>query len=69
MTDWTPRDIVIDLSFLGAGSHSADIFADGANAHRDAEDYKHTVRTVSASDKMNVHLAAGGGWTAIIRVL
>ena len=69
MTDWTPRDLVIDLSFLGAGSHSADIFADGVNAHRDAEDYKHTVRTVSASDKMNVHLAAGGGWTAIIRSL
>ena len=69
MTDWTPRDLVIDLSFLGAGSHSADIFADGVNAHRDAEDYKHTVRTVSASDKMNVHLAAGGGWTAIISAL
>ncbi len=67
MTDWTPRDLVIDLSFLGAGSHSADIFADGANAHRDAEDYKHTVRTVSASDKLTVHLASGGGWAAIIK--
>ena len=67
MTDWTPRDLVIDLSFLGAGSHSADIFADGANAHRDAEDYKHTTRTVSSSDKLQVHLASGGGWAAIIR--
>ena len=67
MTDWTPRDIVVDLSFLGAGSHSADIFADGANAHRDAEDYKHSTRTVSASDRLDIHLASGGGWAAIIR--
>ena len=67
MTDWTPRDLVIDLSFIGAGSRSADIFADGANAHRDAEDYKHTVRTVSAADRLGIHLASGGGWTAIIK--
>ncbi len=67
MTDWTARDVVVDLSFLGAGSHSADIFADGANAHRDAEDYKHTTRTVSSSDKLQVHLASGGGWAAIIK--
>ena len=67
MTDWTPRDLVVDLSFLGSGSHSADIFADGANAHRDAEDYRHSMQSVSASDKLDIHLAGGGGWAAIIR--
>ena len=67
MTDWTARDVVVDLSFLGPGSHTADIFADGANAHRDAEDYKHSVGNVSSSDKLQVHLASGGGWAAIIK--
>ena len=67
MTDWTPRDLTIDLSFLSPGHHPADIFADGANAHRDAEDYKHTLQSVSASDKLTVHLASGGGWAAIIK--
>ena len=67
MTDWTPRDLVVDLSFLGAGQHQADIFADGINATKEATDYRHTVETVSGSDRLKIHLSSGGGWTAIIR--
>ena len=67
MTDWTPRDLVVDLSFLGAGSHTADIFADGINAQKEATDYKHATQPVSNADRLKVHLSSGGGWTAIIR--
>ncbi len=67
MTDWTPRDLVISLDFLGAGQHLADIFADGVNAQKEATDYKHTRQTVSRGDRLPVHLSSGGGWTAIIR--
>jgi alpha-glucosidase len=67
LTDWTPRDLTIDLSFLSAGQHDADIFADGANAQKEATDYKHAKQTVTASQKLQVHLSSGGGWTAIIR--
>ena len=66
ITDWTPRDIIIDLSFLSTGNKKAIIFSDGVNAHRQATDYRREQRTVSASDKLKVHLAPGGGWTAII---
>ena len=66
MTDWTARDLTIDLSFLGNGQHQADIFADGVNAQKEASDYKHTKQAVTASDKLKVHLSSGGGWTAII---
>ncbi len=66
LTDWTPRTLTIDLSFLGEGSYEAEIFSDGANAHRNATDYKKTVRTVSAREKLTVKLAPGGGWTARI---
>ncbi len=66
MTNWTPRDLTIDLSFLGEGSYEAEIFADGVNAYREATDYKKEVRTVNAKEKVNVHLAPGGGWTARI---
>jgi len=66
MTDWTPRRLTIDLSFLNAGRHEADIFADGVNALKDATDYKHTRQTVTAADKLEVQLSSGGGWTAII---
>ena len=67
MTDWTPRDLAIDLSFLGTGKHQAEIFADGINAMKEASDYKRSQQTVTSTDRLNIHLSSGGGWTAIIR--
>jgi alpha-glucosidase len=62
MGNWTPRDVVIDLSFIGEGNYSAEIFRDGINADRNATDYKKEIVPVSASRKLNVHLAPGGGF-------
>ena len=67
MTDWTPRDLVIPLSFLGEGKFSADIFADGANAMKEATDYKHTKQTATCQDQLKIHLSSGGGWTGIFK--
>ena len=66
MTDWTERDIEIDFSFLEEGTFNADVFADGVNADRAAEDYKHSTLKLKSGDKVLVHLAPGGGWTAIL---
>ena len=68
MTNWTPRDLTIDLSFLPAGSHEAVIFSDGVNADRDATDWQSETRKLSPTSKLNVHLAPGGGWTARVTV-
>ena len=67
MTDWTPRDLNVDLSFLGPGQYQADIFADGVNAAKEATDYQHIRQSVSSTDRLAIHLSSGGGWTAIIR--
>lgn len=66
MTDWTARNLTIDLSFLGEGTYEAEIFSDGVNAEKEATDYKHTKQSVKAGDKLGAHLASGGGWTALI---
>ena len=66
MTDWTPREIEIDLAFLGAGFHQMKIIKDGANADKDASDIKVESKTVTSSDKMRISMAPGGGWVAII---
>ncbi|MCX6302481.1 MAG: glycoside hydrolase family 97 protein [Bacteroidia bacterium] len=66
MTNWTPRELTLDLSFLGAGTYEADIFKDGINANRDATDYKREVSKVSSADKLKINLAPGGGWAARI---
>lgn len=68
MTDWQARDITIDLSRLNNLGNTANIFADGINADREATDYKHTTLQLSDSNRLlKVHLAPGGGWTAIIK--
>ena len=65
MTDWTPRELTVDLSFLGSGSWWVKMYEDGINAHRLAIDYKKKVTDVDSSRKLTVKLAPGGGWAAM----
>lgn len=64
LTNWDERDITLDLSFLGEGEWSLDIFQDGPNAEKAARDYVHTTATIPADRKITAHLAPGGGWAA-----
>ena len=66
MTDWTARDIDIDLSFLGEGEWVMEIFRDGVNADRAAKDFKHEVIAVPSDKHVRIHMAPGGGWAARI---
>jgi len=69
MSNWTPRELTLDFSFLGAGSYQAVVFKDGINADREATDYKKEVIKVSSGDKVKIQLAPGGGWAARIEKL
>jgi alpha-glucosidase len=64
MTDWTGRDLEVDLSFLPDGKFTMESYQDGANADRFASDYKKTSAPVDRSSKVKIHLAPGGGWAA-----
>ena len=66
MTDWTPRDVDLDLSFLPAGSFRMTSFADGPNADRSGSDYKRTVQGVDKTSRLKIHLMGGGGFAARI---
>lgn len=63
MTDWTPRDLELDLSFLD-GNYALTAWQDGINADRDGMDFKKTSQQVDAGKKLTVHLAPGGGYAA-----
>ena len=69
MTNWTARQLQLPLDFLGSGQYEATILADGVNAQngKEARDYCIDTRTVSAADHLDVHMAPGGGWAAIIK--
>jgi alpha-glucosidase len=66
LTDWTSRDMDLELSFLPGGQYSMEIFQDGINADKYAGDYKHFKINVKSGEKMKIHLAPGGGWAARI---
>lgn len=66
MTDWTPRELELDLSFLPAGSFQMEAYQDGANADRYGSDYKRVKSSVNKSSKLKIKLAGGGGWAARI---
>jgi len=66
LTDWSARDLVLDLSFLPAGEYVMEIFRDGINADNYAGDYKHIKVNTRSGEKMNIHMAPGGGWAARI---
>lgn len=61
LSNWTPRDLTIDFSFLEQGSYEAVIFRDGINADRNATDYISETKRIAAGDKLKIHLAPGGG--------
>ncbi len=61
ITDWDSRQIDVPLSFLGAGSYNAEIYADAPDA---ATSPKNTVREqqkVDAKTVLKLKLAPGGG--------
>lgn len=58
------RTVTIDLDFLGEGDWKVELFKDGVNATRHAEDYKKMEGP--ADDKtLTVEMAPGGGFAAI----
>ncbi len=61
MTNWTTRDLTVDLSFLPEGTFHIIYFQDGVNADRNGTDYKKVEATVTKNDKLKIHLHSAEG--------
>lgn len=66
MTNSNPRVLELNLSFLGDGQFKMEVFKDGVNADKYAEDYENETLEVNQNSKINVNMAPGGGWAAIL---
>jgi len=67
MTDWTPRELIIDFSFLDeAAEYQIKIYQDGVNAEKNANDYKILTGKITKKDLHKIKLAPGGGFAAIL---
>jgi alpha-glucosidase len=65
MTNWEARDLDLPLDFLGQGEYEARIFSDGPEAATVGTSLTISTKRVKAGDKLNVHLAPGGGLAVI----
>lgn len=66
MSNWTARNLTIDLSFLDEGNYRMIVFKDGVNANTEGTDYKREELKVVAGQQLSISLAQGGGWAARI---
>ena len=64
LTNWTARELYLDLSFLPAGEYEVEIYQDGVNAYKFASDYKKCEMKLPADKKLRAAMASGGGWVA-----
>ena len=65
ITNWTERDVNIDLSELVKVDYYVELYSDGKNAHRKGSDYSRTV--LGQVSNLSVKMAPGGGFVAKIR--
>ena len=65
ITNWTERDVNIDLSELVKGDYYVELYSDGKNAHRKGSDYSRKV--LGQVSNLSVKMAPGGGFVAKIR--
>ena len=63
MTDWTPREFDLNLSFL-QGVFTMHSWSDGINANRHAQDFKYKKEVVGGGSVVKINLASGGGFAA-----
>jgi alpha-glucosidase len=60
------RQLSLDLSFLGTGSHRATLVSDGVNADKLPTEYRFQTLTIDPGQPLAVSLAAGGG--AVLKI-
>ena len=66
LTDWNARTVEVKLDFLNTPKYKMEVFKDGINANVHASDFKTEEVTVSKGEIINITMAKGGGWAAIL---
>ena len=67
ITNWTPRKLSVRLDFLAAGAFTAKVYADGSMDEAHPNEVVVAEQPVKASESLDVSLAPGGGFVAVLR--
>lgn len=66
LTDWQDRKMDLPLEFLADGEYTLRYWADGSNADEDPTETQIGKKIVNRNTMLNLELAPGGGYAAII---
>jgi alpha-glucosidase len=69
LNDWNERTVTIDLARFAEGSFRAEVFMDGVNADRKAEDYIFEETEVDSNERMEIVMKGGGGFAVVLKAL
>lgn len=67
LNNWISRELSLNFTELLSPHAQLEVFADGKNAEKVPEDYLHATIKTPSDGRITIHLAPGGGWSAIIR--
>lgn len=67
MTDWTARELSVELSFLENGNYEATVCEDGINADRYPSDYTLQTKRMTKGTRLSIRMAPGGGHVLRLR--
>jgi alpha-glucosidase len=67
MSNWSGKDVDIDLSFIGDGSYEGTMVLDGMNADRYPSDYTISKKTFNKQSRLKIKMAKGGGFVVILK--
>jgi alpha-glucosidase len=62
MTNWTPRELDVPLSFLGSGKYKAEIYEDAADADKYPKNVRVHEETVDRSTHLRIKMVTAGGY-------
>ena len=66
LTDWTPRTLSLDMSFLGSGRYHATMLHDDSDSDTAPEKYVIKDGMLNSTESFDITLAPGGGFAIII---
>ena len=61
LTNWTARDVLVSLGFLGNGRYRAEIYEDAPDAGQNPTHVSIREQNVQGTGALTLHLASGGG--------
>jgi alpha-glucosidase len=67
ITNWMPRNVSLPLDFLGEGEFTARLYIDRSRDGEKPNELRVEARDLSAEKPLEVTLASGGGFTAVIQ--